>query len=78
MKPVKEGFAVDLQLAQYRLSRVAFKRFPIQIEWQAVAEAGTWSACSRRSTARNRAVWAWAVDLPVDYRSAWRTIVGEP
>jgi 2-methylcitrate dehydratase len=41
MKPViKEGFAVDLELAQYRLPRVAFKRFPIQIELQAVAEAG--------------------------------------
>jgi 2-methylcitrate dehydratase len=40
MKPVKEGFAVDLDLARYRLPRVAFKRFPIQIELQAVAEAG--------------------------------------
>jgi 2-methylcitrate dehydratase len=40
MKPVKEGFAVDLELARYRLPRVAFKRFPIQIELQAVAEAG--------------------------------------
>src|SRR4051794_34748871 len=40
MKPVKEGFAVDLEIARYRLPRVAFKRFPIQIELQAVAEAG--------------------------------------
>jgi 2-methylcitrate dehydratase len=40
MKPTKEGFAVDLELAQYRLPRVAFKRFPVQIELQAVAEAG--------------------------------------
>jgi 2-methylcitrate dehydratase len=40
MKPVKEGFAVDLELARYRLPLVAFKRFPIQIELQAVAEAG--------------------------------------
>jgi 2-methylcitrate dehydratase len=41
MKPLKEGFAVDLELARYRLPRVAFKRFPIQIELQAVAEAGS-------------------------------------
>jgi 2-methylcitrate dehydratase len=40
MKPAKEGFAVDLELARYRLPRVAFKRFPVQIELQAVAEAG--------------------------------------
>jgi 2-methylcitrate dehydratase len=40
MKPAKEGFAVDLELARYRLLRVAFKRFPIQIELQSVAEAG--------------------------------------
>jgi 2-methylcitrate dehydratase len=40
MKPAKESFAVDLELARYRLPRVAFKRFPIQIELQAVAEAG--------------------------------------
>lgn len=40
MKPAKEGFAVDLELAGYRLPRVAFKRFPVQIELQAVAEAG--------------------------------------
>jgi 2-methylcitrate dehydratase len=40
MKPVKEEFVVDLELARYRLLRVAFKRFPIQIELQAVAEAG--------------------------------------
>jgi 2-methylcitrate dehydratase len=40
MKPTKEGFAVDLEPARYRLPRVAFKRFPVQIELQAVAEAG--------------------------------------
>ncbi|PDT72475.1 MmgE/PrpD family protein [Bradyrhizobium sp. C9] len=40
MKPAKEGFAVDLELARYRLPGVAFKRFPVQIELQAVAEAG--------------------------------------
>ena len=40
MKPAKEGFAVDLEVARYRLPRVAFKRFPVQIELQAVAEAG--------------------------------------
>jgi 2-methylcitrate dehydratase len=40
MKPAKEGFAIDLELARYRIPRVAFKRFPIQIELQAVAEAG--------------------------------------
>jgi 2-methylcitrate dehydratase len=40
MKPAKENFAVDLELARYRLPLVAFKRFPVQIELQAVAEAG--------------------------------------
>jgi len=40
MKPAKESFAVDLELARYRLPRVAFKRFPVQIELQAVAEVG--------------------------------------
>jgi 2-methylcitrate dehydratase len=40
MKPAKDGFAVDLELSRYRLPRVAFKRFPVQIELQAVAEAG--------------------------------------
>ncbi|QOZ32922.1 MmgE/PrpD family protein [Bradyrhizobium sp. CCBAU 53421] len=40
MKPAKDGFAVDLKLTRYRLPRVAFKRFPVQIELQAVAEAG--------------------------------------
>ena len=29
MKPAKEGFAVDLDLARYRLPRVAFKRFRV-------------------------------------------------
>lgn len=40
MKPSKQDFSVDLELTRYRLPRVAFKRFPIQIELQAVAEAG--------------------------------------
>ncbi|MGF6310324.1 2-methylcitrate dehydratase [Bradyrhizobium sp. i1.8.4] len=40
MKPVKEGITVDLDAERYRLPRVAFKRFPVQIELQAVAEAG--------------------------------------
>ncbi|MCG2632561.1 MmgE/PrpD family protein [Bradyrhizobium sp. WYCCWR 13023] len=40
MKPAKESLAVDLEVARYRLPRVAFKRFPVQIELQAVAEAG--------------------------------------
>lgn len=39
MKPAKAGFAIDLEPAGYRLPRVAFKRFPVQIELQAVAEA---------------------------------------
>lgn len=39
MKPANDGFAIDLELARYRLPRVAFKRFPVQIELQAVAEA---------------------------------------
>jgi 2-methylcitrate dehydratase len=41
MKPVKADLSVDLGLERYRLPRVAFKRFPIQIELQAVAEAGS-------------------------------------
>src|SRR5882762_7552991 len=41
IKPAKPGLDVDLELARYRLPRVAFKRFPIQIELQAVAAAGT-------------------------------------
>ncbi len=41
MKPVKADLSVDLALERYRLPRVAFKRFPIQIELQAVAEAGS-------------------------------------
>jgi 2-methylcitrate dehydratase len=32
--------SIDLEPARYRLPRVAFKRFPIQIELQAVAEIG--------------------------------------
>jgi 2-methylcitrate dehydratase len=41
MKPAKADLSVDLALDRYRLPRVAFKRFPIQIELQAVAEAGS-------------------------------------
>ena len=41
MKPTKADLSVDLELERYRLPRVAFKRFPIQIELQAVAEAGS-------------------------------------
>jgi 2-methylcitrate dehydratase len=40
MKPAKPELTVELEVAHYRLPRVAFKRFPIQIELQAVAEAG--------------------------------------
>jgi 2-methylcitrate dehydratase len=41
MKPTKTDLAVDLEQTRYRLPRVAFKRFPIQIELQAAAEAGS-------------------------------------
>jgi 2-methylcitrate dehydratase len=40
MKPAKANLTVDLATADYRLTRVAFKRFPVQIELQAAAEAG--------------------------------------
>src|SRR3954447_5621654 len=40
IKTRQEGVCGCLELARYRLPRVAFKRFPIQIELQAVAEAG--------------------------------------
>jgi 2-methylcitrate dehydratase len=40
MKPAKADLTVDLATADYRLTRVAFKRFPVQIELQAAAEAG--------------------------------------
>ncbi|MBV8747160.1 MAG: MmgE/PrpD family protein, partial [Xanthobacteraceae bacterium] len=40
MKPAKPDLTLDLEFAHYRLPRVAFKRFPIQIELQASAEAG--------------------------------------
>jgi 2-methylcitrate dehydratase len=53
MKPIKEGFAVDLELARYRLPRVAFKRFPIQIELQAVAEAGASLSAKIRDRVQN-------------------------
>jgi hypothetical protein len=32
MKPAKPDLTVDLEVAHYRLPRVAFKRFPIQID----------------------------------------------
>ena len=41
MKPQKADLSVDLEQARYRLPLVALKRFPIQIELQAVTEAGT-------------------------------------
>jgi 2-methylcitrate dehydratase len=41
MKPNKPDFTLDLEPAAYRIPRVAFKRFPIQIELQSVAEAGS-------------------------------------
>jgi 2-methylcitrate dehydratase len=40
MKPAKADLTVDLGMAEYRLPRVAFKRFPVQIELQAPTEAG--------------------------------------
>lgn len=40
MRPIKSELSVDLELARYRLPHVAFKRFPVQIELQAAAEAG--------------------------------------
>ncbi|WP_164936398.1 MmgE/PrpD family protein [Bradyrhizobium nanningense] len=53
MKPPKEEFAVDLELARYRLPRVAFKRFPVQIELQAVAEAGVLLAARIKGRAQD-------------------------
>ena len=53
MKPAREGFAVDLDLARYRLPRVAFKRFPIQIELQAVAEAGALLSANMKGRAQD-------------------------
>jgi 2-methylcitrate dehydratase len=41
MSPQKSNISVDLEQARYRLPHVAIKRFPIQIELQAVTEAGT-------------------------------------
>jgi 2-methylcitrate dehydratase len=41
MKPPKPDLSVDLELTGYRLPRVAFKRFPIQIELQAATEGGS-------------------------------------
>jgi 2-methylcitrate dehydratase len=40
IKPEKPAMSLDLETTKYRLPRVAFKRFPIQIELQAVAEIG--------------------------------------
>lgn len=53
MKPPKEGFAVDLELVRYRLPHVAFKRFPVQIELQAVAEAGASLSARVKDRARD-------------------------
>ena len=39
--PAQAAVVVDLEPARYRLLQVAFKRFPIQIELAAVAEAGS-------------------------------------
>jgi 2-methylcitrate dehydratase len=39
-KPAKPDLMVELEVAHYRLPRVALKRFPIQIELAAAAEAG--------------------------------------
>jgi 2-methylcitrate dehydratase len=39
--PAQTDVAVDLDPASYRLPKVAFKRFPIQIELAAIVEAGT-------------------------------------
>jgi 2-methylcitrate dehydratase len=50
MKPAKPDLTVDLEVAHYRLPRVAFKRFPIQIELQAAAEAG----CTLSSNIKGR------------------------
>lgn len=41
MKPGRPDLDLDLDRARWRLPRVAFKRFPIQIELQSVAEAGS-------------------------------------
>jgi 2-methylcitrate dehydratase PrpD len=41
MRPTKADLAVDLEQSRYRLPRVAFRRFAIQIELQAAAEAGS-------------------------------------
>jgi 2-methylcitrate dehydratase len=60
VKPVKEGFAVDLELARWRLPKVAFKRFPIQIELQAVAEAG--SSLSAKIKGRTQEIRAITVE----------------
>src|SRR4029079_1072180 len=54
------GFAVDRGLARYRLPRVAFKRFPIQIELQAVAEAG--AALSAKIKGRGQDIRAITVE----------------
>ena len=54
MKPTRPDFSLDLDPAAYRLPLVAFKRFPIQIELQAVAEAG--SALSAKIKGRTQSI----------------------
>jgi 2-methylcitrate dehydratase len=60
MKPAKKGLTVDLEPARYRLPRVAFKRFPVQIELQAVAEAG--ASMSTKITGRAQDIRAITVE----------------
>lgn len=51
-KPAKENFGVDLDPSRVRMPRVAFKRFPVQIELQAVAEAGVTLSAAVRGRAQ--------------------------
>src|SRR6476646_8707267 len=60
MKPAKANLTVDLATADYRLPRVAFKRFPVQIELQAVAEAGV--ALSAKIKGRGQEIRAITVE----------------
>jgi 2-methylcitrate dehydratase len=60
MKPAKKGLTVDLEPARYRLPRVAFKRFPVQIELQALAEAG--ASMSTKITGRAQDIRAITVE----------------
>ena len=50
-KPAQTAVVVDLDPGNYRLPKVAFKRFPIQIELAAVAEAGSLLASRVRGRA---------------------------